>query len=246
MERKWQELLEEYLVSLKRKECVELTLVAYRLHLTRFIEQMQLIAPVECTTKAAIQGCQNVIAAFSSSYKGDGSRKLFIASVRAFLNWCSINNTTPKCSIKQREITRNIGTGRHTEAITNQETRQFLKTIRVSDSPRKLRDEVLFSLYAYTGIRRSEPLTMSVFDFDNVKKKSASKVKGGWFDINLFPVEYSLFYMNMYWTLKKYTRWRRALNIGFSPGETVADHSVPDRLIIFLFSGVIRQACERS
>ena len=46
------------------------------------------------------------------------------------------------------------------------ETREFLLTIRRSGDPLRLRDEALFSLYAMTGLRRAEALSLNFGDFD--------------------------------------------------------------------------------
>jgi integrase len=69
---------------------------------------------------------------------------------------------------------------RPTIPMTLTEVRQFLSTIRVSGDKNKLRDEALFSIYAFTGLRRSEVVRLQIVDYDSVENKIlASRTKGG-------------------------------------------------------------------
>jgi integrase/recombinase XerC len=54
--------------------------------------------------------------------------------------------------------------------ITPDETRLLLRTIQRSGEPLSLRDEALFSIYAFTGLRRTEALGLSVSDYDTVRR----------------------------------------------------------------------------
>lgn len=54
---------------------------------------------------------------------------------------------------------------RRTLPITPSEVERFLATIRISADPDRLRDETLFTLYAFTGIRRSEALALRRKDY---------------------------------------------------------------------------------
>jgi site-specific recombinase XerD len=53
-----------------------------------------------------------------------------------------------------------------TAPITPEETRLLLAAIRRSGDPLRLRDEALFSIYALTGLRRTEALRLDVSDYD--------------------------------------------------------------------------------
>jgi len=53
-----------------------------------------------------------------------------------------------------------------TTPITAKEVSIFLGTIRTSNDLHALRDEALFAVYAFTGIRRAEALALSVKDYD--------------------------------------------------------------------------------
>lgn len=53
-----------------------------------------------------------------------------------------------------------------TPAITFNETRRFLRAIRRSKDPLRLRDEALFSIYALAGLRRREALLLAQSDYN--------------------------------------------------------------------------------
>ncbi|TAN45842.1 MAG: hypothetical protein EPN22_01475 [Nitrospirae bacterium] len=55
-----------------------------------------------------------------------------------------------------------------TVPITRQEIGILLNTIRKSEDTHALRDEALFATYAFTGIRRSEALSLKVCDYDPI------------------------------------------------------------------------------
>jgi integrase/recombinase XerC len=64
--------------------------------------------------------------------------------------------------------------------ITIEEINIFLDTVRKSSDPCAGRDEALFAIYAFTGIRRSEALTLKVKDYDAVSSSLyLSRIKGG-------------------------------------------------------------------
>lgn len=64
--------------------------------------------------------------------------------------------------------------------ITADEVAAFLGTIRQSDSPHAARDELLFAIYAFTGIRRTEALSLKMSDYDATSKIfHLNAVKGG-------------------------------------------------------------------
>lgn len=64
--------------------------------------------------------------------------------------------------------------------ISAKEVETFLSTIRNSKDPKAFRDEVLFSIYAHTGIRRSEALQLKVRDYDAVSSTLLLRhTKGG-------------------------------------------------------------------
>jgi integrase/recombinase XerD len=55
-----------------------------------------------------------------------------------------------------------------TMPITIEEIKLLLRTIHESDDPLALRDEALFAVYAFTGIRRAEALALRIKDYDPV------------------------------------------------------------------------------
>jgi len=57
-----------------------------------------------------------------------------------------------------------------TQPMTLHEVRSFLRAIRHSNESLRLRDEALFSLYAFTGLRRAEALSLDVTDYNAAMK----------------------------------------------------------------------------
>jgi site-specific recombinase XerD len=53
-----------------------------------------------------------------------------------------------------------------TQPMTLHEVRSFLRAIRRSNEPLRLRDEALFALYAFTGLRRAEALSLDEADYN--------------------------------------------------------------------------------
>lgn len=65
-----------------------------------------------------------------------------------------------------------------TVPTTAEEVDRLLGSIQNSDDPKALRDEALFATYAFTGIRRSEALSLQVDDYNqSLKMLSISKSK---------------------------------------------------------------------
>ena len=64
--------------------------------------------------------------------------------------------------------------------ITIKEIVCLLDAIRKSDDPPAKRDEALFAVYAFTGIRRSEALSLKIKDYDRVSSTLfLRQIKGG-------------------------------------------------------------------
>jgi integrase/recombinase XerC len=86
------------------------------------------------------------------------------SAIRSFFEWaCSTGrcSSNPAVTIKMARPM-----SRRTIAIEREEIHAFLKTISSSGDMQSLRDEALFSVYAFTGIRRSEALGLTIGDFD--------------------------------------------------------------------------------
>lgn len=64
-------------------------------------------------------------------------------------------------------LSRSKSYSRPTTPITASEIMALLETIRQSGDTHADRDEALFATYAYTGIRRSEVLSLTLFDYDH-------------------------------------------------------------------------------
>ena len=74
-----------------------------------------------------------------------------------------------------------------TPPITPAESRLFLRAIRRSNDPLRIRDEALFSIYAATGLRRKEALLLDQTDY-NVKARLLCIKNGKGGQVRTVPV----------------------------------------------------------
>lgn len=77
-----------------------------------------------------------------------------------------------------------------TSSISAEEVSLFLKTISGSGDPFAFRDEALFATYAFTGLRRTEALTLRVGDYRPVVRTLTLRQKGG--AMRVLPVPFAL------------------------------------------------------
>jgi integrase/recombinase XerC len=97
---------------------------------------------------------------------------------RSFFSWCfdsELVTVDPSAGLKSVKVV-----SRKTIPITKSEIALFLKTIRNSEDSLAGRDEALFAVYAYTGIRRTEALRLRIGDYDpKGAVLNLEKAKGG-------------------------------------------------------------------
>jgi len=86
------------------------------------------------------------------------------STFKSFFNWAY---STGRCSINPAIVLHMARTdSRRTVPISMGEIETLLETIPNFNDVHSLRDEALFSVYAFTGIRRSEALNLTTRDFD--------------------------------------------------------------------------------
>lgn len=88
------------------------------------------------------------------------------SAYRSFFRWALESGRTPRNAAARLYLAR--AKSRLTTPITLKEVVCLLDTIRKSDDPLYERDEALFAVYAFTGIRRSEALSLRMKDYDRV------------------------------------------------------------------------------
>ncbi len=174
----WQILLNAYLSDLTLRGRKDVTIAAYKNHLKRLTRELCIVSPVYCTGIDVRRACRKTLANHRQSYHGHGSRRLLSAASLSFLRWCMQNGYIPQASLSLN-LANGRENGRKTAAINGFEINNLLHTIRRSATTNRLRDEALLAIYAYTGIRRSEPLGIRLSDFDNCHRKIRILNKGG-------------------------------------------------------------------
>ena len=97
---------------------------------------------------------------------------------RSFFKWCFIKGFIDKDFTLDIRLVRS--NSMRTIPINPEEISALLNTISTSNDLHSQRDKALFSVYAYSGIRRAEALALRISDYDgNAKILSLPKAKGG-------------------------------------------------------------------
>jgi len=97
---------------------------------------------------------------------------------RSFFKWCFIKGFIDKDFTLDIRLVRS--NSMRTTPINPEEISALLKIISTSNDLHSQRDKALFSVYAYSGIRRAEALALRICDYDcNAKILSLQKSKGG-------------------------------------------------------------------
>lgn len=86
------------------------------------------------------------------------------SAYRSFFKWADEAGRCPVNPSRLLRISRPISA--RTVPIRKKEIEDFLHAIRTSGDKYRLRDEALFATYAYTGIRRTEALKLTLGDVD--------------------------------------------------------------------------------
>lgn len=97
---------------------------------------------------------------------------------RSFFKWCFIKSFIDKDFTFDIRLVKS--NSMRTTPINPEEISALLNTISTSKDLHSQRDKALFSVYAYSGIRRAEALALRICDYDgNAKILSLPKSKGG-------------------------------------------------------------------
>lgn len=83
---------------------------------------------------------------------------------RSFFSWCCDSGFIPMNPSAKLKMAKAVA--RETVPLTKAEIGMLIETIRKSGHPLAMRDEALFAVYAYTGIRRTEALGLRVEDYE--------------------------------------------------------------------------------
>jgi integrase/recombinase XerD len=86
------------------------------------------------------------------------------SAYRGFFGWAVETKRIP--SNPARLLGRSNIESVPTQAMTLYEVHSFLRAIRHSSDPLRVRDETLFALYAFTGLRRAEALQLAEQDYN--------------------------------------------------------------------------------
>jgi site-specific recombinase XerD len=97
---------------------------------------------------------------------------------RSFFHWAYTCGKIPSNPAATLAMARAISLP--TTAITASELEALFSTIRASGAVHAKRDELLFTIYAFTGVRRSEALALKWSDYDSITKNLCIRIaKGG-------------------------------------------------------------------
>lgn len=177
---KWSSLLQLFCQDQWLKGQQGTTVASYLLHLRRVIYQLKDIRPVLCTPEDIYSTWTKILYDHPTSYKSKGSKKLLQASINAFISWNVAKGRMPCCTnFRWRIQERCFGEEKFTLTISNPETICLLQTIQQSLSRQSLRDVALLAIYAFTGVRRSEPLSLCVEDYERDHHRLLFRNKGG-------------------------------------------------------------------
>jgi len=107
--------------------------------------------------------------------RSESTLNRYRCTYKGFFRWAFETSRISKNPAALLRLAR--GDSPPTPAITAAETKLLLSAIRESGDPLRMRDEALFSTYAFTGLRRAEALRLDVSDYD--AGKGVLRVKDG-------------------------------------------------------------------
>ncbi|MCL4511473.1 MAG: tyrosine-type recombinase/integrase [Bacteroidetes bacterium] len=109
---------------------------------------------------------------------------------RSFFKWCLAKG------LMKNDLSSELRLSKHPSSLTlpilPEEITRLLKVISESADPLAQRDRALFSVYAFSGIRRSEALTLRVSDYDPQSRTISVKSSKG-YTRKLQPIPLILF-----------------------------------------------------
>jgi len=151
---------------------------------------LKLLGNININTINAGMINQLIIYLRNSSVKSSGLSNCSInrmkSTYRTFFNWCFINNFSNQDYSKSIRLIKT--SSKPTLAITKEEIKILLNTILCSNNSHSKRDYALFSVYAFSGIRKSEALALRICDYDpSTKTLILPKSKRSSMKIQIIP-----------------------------------------------------------
>ena len=177
----WAHLINMYLSDMLLHGGKRETATCYKTHLKRFLKALE-DKPKYCSSVTVKNSVKKVLIMNPTSYRGHGSKRLLNSVIQSFLHWCMHNGSIPYFDLAYC-FSPSKGKGERTVPFTYQELKRFFQAIRESESHVSQRDEALFAIYAFTGIRRSEPLSLRFLDYDGANRIIRVRNKGGSFKL---------------------------------------------------------------
>ena len=131
-----------------------------------------------------------------------------IGSLRSAIDgylWCFTKQLIENDLAPEIRLSKHLS--QETVTIRTEEITRLLKVISDSTDPLAGRDKALFSVYAFSGIRKSEALALKVSDYDNLSKTiSLQRSKGSTKKLQSIPS-----ILSGQPTLPSYTGFRKTL-----------------------------------
>lgn len=144
-----EDLIERFLQELKNANRSRYTIINYRADLGRFVRHVGTQMPIENLSRQAVQNYLSTL-----EEKAPTTRARHQAAIRAFLKWCHAQGHI------QRDPAQHLPSIRvpqpYPRALDDATIQRVLKAI----PPDNLRDRLLFTLVAETGLRIGEALSI--------------------------------------------------------------------------------------
>lgn len=171
--------IQDFLIHLKAAGRSSSTISCYRHDLEllkRTIGNMELSRVTDRHLESAIIQLNDF--SVSGAVRSATTLNRIKSAYRSFFKWAFKSGCVP-CNAAARLYLARVKS-RTTIPIIMNEIVCLLDTIRKSDDPLGWRDEALFAVYAFTGIRRSEALALRIKDYDRVSLTLfLQRTKGG-------------------------------------------------------------------
>ncbi len=222
----------DYIRSLKASGRAPSTLESYRSKLALLDE----ITGHACLNQITETVLENAVLKIQNGYPATLPRRAtsmnqYRIIIRSFFSWCMATGKIRKNPSIHLRMSRSA-TQERTTAIQPNELNLFFAAMRISHHPLALRDETMFALCAYAGLRRHEAVGLHIGDLKHDQKiMIVPKTKSGEFERRVIATCLSKI-------LNRYLVWRTP------PGGLNQD--------LWLFPGrndkhhlVVRQANER-
>jgi len=163
------------------------TILAYRKSLIQLAQMLGDLEMTKIDSSALEEAFLRIVRASPSGMPlAPTTANRMRSTYRSFFAWCFSTGrmaANPAMGLRL-EKARSL----ETAAFARNETATFLRMIRQSRDPFALRDEVLFSIYAFTGIRKAKALGLRVVDYDSLKMVLCiPKTKGGVHETKVVP-----------------------------------------------------------